>query len=83
MIIVGITTDALCKGEVETYGVSTLIVKANSVLCVQCGKWIRGRCIGEKRLTPRLPQKIICCKCEGNIERLMNSKKCYVMMWRQ
>ena len=26
-------------------------VKTDSVLCVQCGKWIHGRCAGVKRVT--------------------------------
>ena len=27
-------------------------VMANSVLCVQCGKWIHGRCAEMKSVTP-------------------------------
>ena len=39
-----ITNDGLSKGNVDPCGVCSLRVKANSVLCVQCGKWIHCRC---------------------------------------
>ena len=29
-------------------------VKANSAICVECGKWNHGRCARVKRVTPRL-----------------------------
>ena len=32
---------------------------ANSVLCVKCRKWIHGRCMKVKRVTPRLGE-ILC-----------------------
>ena len=47
-----ITKDGLSKGKVDPYGVCRLRVKANSVLCLQCRKWIHGRCARVKRLTP-------------------------------
>ena len=31
--------------------VCSLRVKANSALCVQCGKWIHGGCAGVKLVT--------------------------------
>ena len=45
----------------------SLRVKANSVLCVQCGKWIHGRCAGVTRLTPMFSRSPTCIKCERNI----------------
>ena len=33
--------------------VCNLIVKANSVLCLQCGKWIHGGFAGMKWVTPK------------------------------
>ena len=42
-------------------------VKSNSVLCVQCGRWIHGRCAGMKRVTPKFSRSLTCRKCEGNI----------------
>ena len=42
-------------------------VKPNSVLCLQCGKWIHGRCAGKKRATPKFSRNIKCRICEGNI----------------
>ena len=45
--------DGLSKSKVDPCGVCSLRVKAISVLCVQCGKWIQGRCAGIKRVTPK------------------------------
>ena len=38
MVSGGITKDGMSKSKVDPYGVCSLRVKANSVLCVQCGK---------------------------------------------
>ena len=45
MVSSGITQDGLSKSKVDPCGVCSLTVKANSALCVQCGKWIHGRCV--------------------------------------
>ena len=42
-------------------------VNANSALCVHCGKWIHGRCVRVKRVTPKFSRNLTCRKCEGNI----------------
>ena len=42
MIIGGITKDGLSKSTVDPCGVCSLIVRANSDLCLQCGKWMHG-----------------------------------------
>ena len=49
----GITKDGMSKSYVVPCRICSLRVKANSVLCLQCGKWIHGRCVGVKRLTPK------------------------------
>ena len=53
-------------------------MKANSVLCVQCEKWIHGRCAGVKRMTPKISRNLTCRKCEGNIVQAVeqNVKLC-------
>ena len=38
MVSSGITKDGLSKSKVDSCGVCSLRVKANSVLCIQCGK---------------------------------------------
>ena len=48
MVGSGITNDGLSKSKVDTCGVCSLSAKANSALCVQCGKWIHGRHVGVK-----------------------------------
>ena len=45
-------------------------VKDNSVLCVQCGKWIHGRCAGIKRVTPTTTTK-----CDGNITEAVEQEE--------
>ena len=49
----GITKDGLSKSKVDPCGVCSLRVKANSVLCLLCGKWIQCRCDGVKIVTPK------------------------------
>ena len=51
MVRGGITKDGMSKSKVDLCGVSSLKIKANSVLCVQPGKLIHGRCAGVKRAT--------------------------------
>ena len=79
MVSSRISQDGLSKRKVDPCGVCSLRVKANSVLCVQCGKWIHGRCAGVKRVTPRLDAK----NQKGLLERQWNRKKIYVMKWKQ
>ena len=50
----GITKDGMSKSYVDPCGVSSLRVKANSILCLQCGKWMHGRCSGLKKVTPKV-----------------------------
>ena len=45
----GITKDDMSKSKFDPYWVCSLRVRANSVLCLGCGKWIHGRCAGVKR----------------------------------
>ena len=40
MISGGITKDGMSKSKVDPCMVCSLRAKANSVLCIQCGKWI-------------------------------------------
>ena len=43
MVSSGITKDGLYKSKVDPCAVCSLRVKANSVLYVECGKWIHGK----------------------------------------
>ena len=51
MVSSGITKDGLSKCKADLCGVYSLRVKANSALCVQCGRWIYGRCAEVKTST--------------------------------
>ena len=63
----GITKNSMLKSKVDTCGFRSLRAKANSALCLQCGKWIQGRCAGVKMVTPKFSRNFTCRKCEGNI----------------
>ena len=62
-----ITKDGMSKRKVDQCGVYRLREKANSVLCVQCGKLIHGRFAGVKRVTPMFSRNFTCRIHEGNI----------------
>ena len=53
MVSSTIIKDGMFKSKVGACGVYCLRVKANSVLCLQCGKCIQGRCAGMKMVTPK------------------------------
>ena len=55
--------DGLSKSKIDPCGVCSFIVRANLVLCMQCGSWIHGRCVGVRGWLQR--------KCEGNIVEAM------------
>ena len=40
MVSGGITKDGLSKSKADRCGFCSLTIKANLVLCVQCGKWM-------------------------------------------
>ena len=52
MVSGGITKDGLSKSKVDPCDDLSLRVRASSVFCVQCGRWIHGICAGVKRVTP-------------------------------
>ena len=64
---VGAKTRVRVDLSCQTSFVTILRIKGNSVLCVQCGKWIHGRFAGVKRVTPKFSRNFTCIKCEGNI----------------
>ena len=34
----------------------------------ECGKWIHGRCVKVKRVTPRLGRNFVCGKCKKQVD---------------
>ena len=44
-----------------------LRAKANTVLCVQSGKWIHSRCAGMKRVTAKFSRNLSLRNCKGSI----------------
>ena len=59
--------DGMSKSKVDPYRVFRLRVKVNSLLCVQCGKSIHGRCAGLNAVAPKFSGNFTCRKREGNI----------------
>ena len=55
-----ITNDCMSKSKVDPCGVCSLRVKANSVLCLQCGKWNHGICAGVISVTPMFSRHFEC-----------------------
>ena len=51
MINSSIAKDVMSRSKADSTQVCCLRVKANPVLCVQCGKLIHGRCVGVVRMT--------------------------------
>ena len=58
MVSDGITKDGLPNCKVDPYGVCSLRVKSNSVLCLQCGKWIHSRCAGVRSKTQKFSRNV-------------------------
>ena len=48
-------------------------VRANSVLCVKCRKWIHERCAKVKRVTLRLGRNFVCGRCMKEADEFMDS----------
>ena len=45
----------------------------NSLLCMKCENWARGRCAKIWRATTRLTTRFVCLKCRGMIKGKMDS----------
>ena len=50
--------------KVDPCGICGKRVMANSVLCVECEKWIHERCTKVKRVTPRWERNFVCGRCK-------------------
>ena len=76
----GIANDVLSKSNVHQCVIFCLGVNANSILCVQCGKWIHSRCDRVKRV-PKILIKILL---PGNMKEILDiqwsNNKGYVVM---
>ena len=67
MVSGDVTMDGMSESMVDPCGICSLRAKANSVLCLQCGKWTHGRCAGMSSVTTKLSRNFACRKCDGNI----------------
>ena len=64
-------SDSSFKSKVYPRLIYGLRVIANSVLCVQYGKWIHSGCAGVKRVTTKHARNFACWNCEGNIVEIL------------
>ena len=51
------------QSRIDPCGICGKRVKVNSVLCAKCDKWIHGRCLKLKKVTPSAPRVFVCSKC--------------------
>ena len=65
----------MSRSKVDQCRVRILRVKANSVLCVLCGKWIHGRCVGVKGVAQKFSTNFACRYCEGNIKEAVEQEE--------
>ena len=68
------TKDVMPKSNVGSCGVCSLRVKANSVFCLQRGKWIHGRCDGMKMVTSKFYTNFTRRKCDENIAEAVDEE---------
>ena len=73
-VIEVITNDVLSKSKVDPCRVCRLRVKANSLLCVQCGKWFHGRCAGVKKVMAKFREILQAENVKGILERQWSRK---------
>ena len=59
--------------KVDPGGICGKRVVANSVLCVKCRKWMRGRCVKVKRVTLRLGRDFVCGRYKKQADGFMDS----------
>ena len=57
--------------KIDPCGICRKRVMANSVLCVDYGKWIHGRCAKVKRVTPSLGRDFVCGRCKKQVNGLV------------
>ena len=69
MVVVsgGIAKDGMSNSRADPCGFCSLMVKANSVLCVHYDKWIHGGCARVKMITQTFSRNFTCRRCQGNI----------------
>ena len=79
MVCGGITKDGTSKSKADPCGVCYLRVKANTVFCLQCGRWIHGRCAGLKMVTSKSLKTLLA----GNVNWRGSGARSYVMKWKQ
>ena len=75
MVSGGITKDGLSKSKDDPSGVCSLREEANSVLCVQCSKWIHDICANVNKVTPNFSLHFACRKCERNIGEVVEHQE--------
>ena len=56
-------TEKVTASKIDPCGVCGRRVKVNAVFCTNCARWVHGRCISMKRVTPGLAKNFVCKSC--------------------
>ena len=63
----------LFKSKIDPCGVGERRIKADSVLCMKCGNWVRGKCAKIKTVTARFATRFVCLRCKRIREGIKHS----------
>ena len=74
MVSVWITMEGLSTSNAQLCGICGMKVKTNSLLCIKCGKWIHGRCVGMEK-KPTVFNKFSSRKYKGNIGEVVKQEE--------
>ena len=69
------TGGEILESKIDPCGMCGKRVKANSLQCEKCRKWIHGRCAKIRRVTPRLARNFVCGKCEKTVKGMVESEE--------
>ena len=70
-VVVSGAKGEMSVSKLDPCGICEKRVMANSVLCVKCGKWIHGRSMKVKRVTPKLRRDFVCGGCKKQVDGLV------------
>ena len=62
-VMVSRSKGEILKSKVDPCAKCAKRVRANSVMCTKCGKWVHGRCAKMKRVTSALAKGFVCELC--------------------
>ena len=73
VVVSGVEAEVTVSKVLDPCGICRKRVRANSVLCVKCRKWIHERYAKVKRVTLRLGRDFVCGRCKKQADEFMDS----------